>query len=105
MNGWMITSDRELLGQLLDMVGVVQSERDDRTGLERRQPDDCVFRQHAAIGQPQTGRVLGRGVDRAQVELTRLRHRAGVEGGDLVRVQVRRTGEPGGVYVFTHAHV
>ncbi len=39
--------------QLLRVVGVVETERDDRADVERRQPDDGVLGHHAAIGQPQ----------------------------------------------------
>ena len=39
--------------QLLRVVGVVQAERDDRADVERRQPDDGVFGDDAAVGQLQ----------------------------------------------------
>ena len=40
-----------LEGELLGVVGVVEAERDHRADLERRQPDDLVLGDDAAVGE------------------------------------------------------
>ena len=80
--------DGELFRQLLDVVAVVQAQRNDGAHLERRQPHHVSVGQHAAVRKLNAALVRIRGVNRPAVGNARSFHAASCTVAAAITVAV-----------------